>query len=259
MRYLTQVAVLIAGLSAAPAFCSEGSTAAFELYRAGNYEAAIAAGEAANDAEALAVAARAAFAEANLGEKPCLACLQRVEGLARRSLTLDTMHPEGFVYLAAALGYEARIVGNIRAQLARYPDIAKDALDKALSVAPDDAWSLASTGAWHIEVVRGGGSFLARSLYGARIETGEDYFRRAFAADPANPVIRFQYALTVSGYDFSAYRDRAKAQLAAAAMLEPRTAYERAIQKRALRLLDLINANKRAEYLALVDNYQGYP
>ena len=69
----------------------------------------------------------------------------------------------------------------------------------------------------------------------------------------------FQYALTVSGYDFDAYRDRAMMQLTAAAKLEPRTAYEKTIQGRAMRLLDLLNANKRDDYLALVNRYQGYP
>jgi tetratricopeptide (TPR) repeat protein len=259
MGRLVWIAALIGCLSSAPAFSSEASKAAFELYRTGKYEAAIASGETAGDGEALAVAARAAFARANLSDVPCLPCLQRVESLSRHSLMLDTAHPEAFVYLAAALGYEARIVGTLRAQIGYYPDQAKEALDKALAVAPDDAWALASLGAWNIEIVRAGGSLLARAIYGARLDTGEDYFRRAFAADPKNPVIRFQYALTVSGYDFDAYRDRAMAELAAAAKLEPRTAYEKTIQGRAMRLLDLLNANKRDDYLALVSRYQGYP
>ena len=41
--------------------------------------------------------------------------------------------------------------------------------------------------------------------------------------------------------------------------IEPRTTYEGVIKERAQRLLDLIKANKRAEYLALVNRYQGYP
>jgi hypothetical protein len=41
--------------------------------------------------------------------------------------------------------------------------------------------------------------------------------------------------------------------------IEPRTVYEGVIKQRAQRLLDLIKANKRTEYLALVNRYQGYP
>ena len=251
------IACLVAGLLWHPARAAEQTP--FELYRAGNYEAARAAGEAANTAESLAVAARAVFAQANLSESPCLACLKRVEALAGRSIALDATHPEAFVYLAAAVGYEARIVGNIRAQLAHIPETSKQAIDSALAVAPNDAWSLAAAGAWHIEVVRNAGSVLARTLYGARAAVGIDYFQRAFAADPTNLVIRFQYALSLSGYDFAGHAQSAIQALAAATTMEPRTVYESAIRTRAQTLLALIKANKRNEYLALVNRYQGYP
>jgi hypothetical protein len=251
------VAFLVAGLLCGPAIGAEPSP--FELYRAGKYEAAIAAGEAAGDGNGLAVAARAAFAEANLSEKPCLSCLQRVEAFARRSIAKDTTHPEAFVYLAAAVGYEARIVGNIRAQFAHYPDIAKDAIDRALSVAPNDDWSLAAAGAWHIEVVRNGGKVLARAVYGARVDAGLDYFARAFAAEPKNLVIRFQYALSLSGLDFDTYAQQSRQALEAVATIEPRTVYESAIKQRANMLLDLLKAGRRGEYLTLVNRYQGYP
>jgi hypothetical protein len=249
-------AFLVAGLLCSPAMGAEPSP--FELYRAGKYEAAIAAGEAANDGNGLAMAARAAFAEANLSEKPCLSCLQRVEAFARRSIAKDATHPEAFVYLAAAVGYEARIVGNIRAQFAHYPEIAKDAIDHALAVAPNDDWSLAAAGAWHIEVVRNGGSVLARAVYGARVDAGLDYFARAFAAEPKNLVIRFQYALSLSGLDFNTYAQQSRQALEAVATIEPRTVYESAIKQRAKTLLDLLKADRRAEYLNLVNHYQGY-
>jgi hypothetical protein len=233
--------------------------APFDLYKAGRYEDAIKAGEATKTGEGLAVAARAAFAEANLSETPCLPCLQRVESYARRSIALDSTRPEAFIYLAAALGYQARIVGSITAQLRHYPDDAKEAIDHALTVAPNDDWALASAGAWNIEVVRNGGALLARTIYGARVETGKEYFYKAFSAQPNNLVIRFQFALSLSGYDFDANSDVAAAMLDSVRTIEPRTVYEGVIKERALRLLDLIKANKRAEFLALVSRYQGYP
>lgn len=259
MHSFLRAAVVFLSLAVASASAAEGGKSPFELYRSGDYEAAIAAGEAANSGEGLAVAARAAFAEANLSEQPCLACLKRVEGLARRSVKLDAGHPDAFVYLAAALGYEARIIGYVRASLARYPEQAKDAIDRALAVAPDDAWSLAAAGAWHIEIVRNGGSLLARTLYGARFDAGVDYFRRAFAADPQNLVIHLQYVLALSAYDLDANREIVAGELATIASLQPRTEYERVMKERAARLLELLKANRRAEYLALVSRYQGYP
>jgi hypothetical protein len=258
VRGLARIASLIAILACAPARAAE-TTTPFELYRTGKYEEAIKAGEALGTGEGLATAARAAFAEANLSETPCLACLQRVETLARRSIALDTMHPDAFVYVAAAVGYEARIVGNVRAQFSHYPEIAKEMIDHALGVAPNDAWSLAAAGAWHIEVVRNGGALLARAVYGARSDMGIDYFMRAFAADPKNLVIRFQYGLSLAGYDFDRYAKESTAALASVATIEPRTVYEGAIQQRAARLVALIEAKKRGDFLALVNRYQGYP
>jgi len=234
-------------------------SAPFDLYKAGRYEDAIRAGEAAKTGEGLAVAARAAFAEANLSETPCLPCLDRVETYARRSIALDASHPDAFIYLAAALGYKARIVGPLTAQFRRYPEQAREAIDHALSVAPNDDWALAAKGAWHIEVVRNAGELLGRTLYGARVEMGKEYFYKAFAAEPDNLVTRFQFALSLSGYDFEANSGPVTAALDSIRMMEPRTMYEGIIKQRAERLLDLIKANKRSEYLALVNRYQGYP
>jgi tetratricopeptide (TPR) repeat protein len=245
-------------MTCAFALTAESASTPMDLYRSGNYEAAAAAGETEGSGESLAVAARAVLADASLRDAPCMTCLKRAEALARRSIQLDDQHPEAYVYLATALGYEARIVGSLRARFARYPEQAKEAIDRALAVAPNESWSLAAAGTWHIEVVRNGGSLLARALFGARLEIGEDYLRRAVAAEPENLVIRFQRALLLSG-DFDVNRETVASELAAATMTEPRTAYERALKARAARLLDFIHANRRKEYMTLVNRYQGYP
>ena len=82
--------------------------------------------------------------------------------------------------------------------------------------------------------------------------------RRAVAAEPENLVIRLQRALLLSA-QFEANRQIVTSELAAATMTEPRTAYERSLKARAVRLLDLIHANNQEEYMALVNRYQGYP
>lgn len=238
---------------------AQGAAAAFERYRIGDYEGAITTGEAARTGEGLTVAARAAFAEANLRDTPCLPCLKRVEDFARRSIMLDMRHPDAYVYLAAALGYEARIIGYVRATLEKYPEQAKQAVDRALAVAPNDAFSLAALGGWHVEIVRNAGSLMARTLFGARVDAGQDAFRRAFTADPGNLVVRLQYVLAMSAYDLNRFRGQVADQLTAIAMTEPRTAYETAMKQRAARLQELLNANQNREYLALINRYQGYP
>ena len=250
------VAVLASANSTVQA---QDAATAFQHYQMGDYQGAVSIGEAANNGPGLAVAARAAFAEANLGDTPCLSCLQQVETLARRSIMLDATHPEAFVYLAAALGYESRIIGYVRATIEKYPEMAKQAIDHALADDPNDAWSLAALGGWHLEIVRNGGSFIARTLYGARADLGEDAFRRAFAADPGNLVIRLQYVLSASAYDLNRFRNDIVGQLAAIATTAPRTAYEVAMKQRAARLQDLLKSGRNGDFLALIKKYQGYP
>ena len=63
----------------------------------------------------------------------------------------------------------------------------------------------------------------------------------------------------LSGLDLNANREEAVAELSTATMTQPRTAYERALKPRAARLLELIKANRRGEYIALLNRYQGYP
>jgi hypothetical protein len=229
-----------------------------DLYAKGEYPAAMVAGEAQDDADGLATAARAALADANLRDVPCLSCLQHAEALARRAIAKDPSQTESHVYLAVALGYEARIVGVLHARFAHYPEDAKQALDESLAANPNDVWTLASLGGWNIEVVHSGGSLLAKMQYGATLKTGIDYYKRAFAADPGNMIVRFQYALSLSSVAIDTQRAEIAAELKAAAESRPQNAYESAVKLRAGKLFDLLARDRKA-YLALVAQYQGYP
>ena len=141
-------------------------------------------GAAAGNAAGFAIAARAAMADAMMRPEPCLECLKRGEAFARRAIAADPNAPDGHVWLAAALGYEARIVGLIRAKLNDDPGQAKENLDAALKADPDNAYALAALGGWNVEIVRSGGRFLARRLYDASLEQGLNLFDRAVRAAP---------------------------------------------------------------------------
>ena len=231
-----------------------------DLYRQGHYEEAIAAGKETGDGAGFAVAARAALAIATLGDgDPCLECLQRAERLARASIAADPVRPEGHVYLAVSRGSEARIIGMVRAGAAGYADEAKKALQAALAAEPNDPWALAAFGGWNIEIVRNGGAFMAGLVYSASEDDGRAFFARAFAADPGNLVLRFQYALSLSGYDLNGARAEIQDALVRAAAGTPRTAYDRVTKGRAQKLLDLLQAGDDDAYAALVRRYQGFP
>jgi tetratricopeptide (TPR) repeat protein len=229
------------------------------LYATGKYADAQSSGEAQGDAYGYAVAARAVLASALAREHPCLECFQRAEGDARRAIALDPKSANAHVYLAAALGYEGRIEGMMTAKLRAYPEQAKTNLDTALAADRDNAWALAALGAWNIEIVRGGGVTLASWMYGASIESGLGHFERAFKAAPDNPVIRYQYALTLGGYDPATYRDKIADSLTRAIALKPETAFDSFAQGRAEELLAALTANDMATFAKLVRRDQNYP
>jgi len=249
-------AIFVLALWAVPAFALETP---LSLYKAGQFAQAEAAGVAQNDSAGLAIAARAVLAENAMRDQPCLDCLHHAEDLARRAIAADPKIPEGHIYLAAAIGYESRIIGNIAAQSKGYADEAKRELDAALADDPNDAWALAALGSWHIEVVRSAGPTLARWLFGARFDSGRDCYSKAFAAEPTNLVIRYQYALTLAAFNLADYQKDIEAQLAQAAAGTSNSAYETFAKNRARELLDTLKRGDTAAAQRLVRRDQGYP
>jgi hypothetical protein len=192
-------------------------------------------------------------------DDPCLDCLKHAEELARRAIAADPGRPEGHIYLAAAIGYEARIIGDLAAQSKDYANVAKHEIDQALAADPKNAWALAALGSWHIEIVKSAGSTLGRWLFGARFETGQQYYAKAFAVAPANLVIHYQYALALSAYDLDGYRKDVETQLVRATEGTPQSAYDTFARARAQQLLDVLRRGDTDEAKRLVRRDQGYP
>ncbi len=229
-----------------------------ELYEQGNFDAAIAAGLAQKDAAGLALAAHAELAAEAMRAIPCLPCLHRAEMNAWRATQMSSPPADAYLYLAIALGQKGRLQGPVAALGHGYAKNAKIYLDEALSIDPQNAFALAALGAWNIEIVRNGGATLARMMLGANVPDGLANFDRAFALDPGDVALRYQYALTLSGYDLNGYRSRIEAALALAATGKPRGAYEAFAQSRARELLDVLKKNDLDKYDQLVRRDQGY-
>jgi hypothetical protein len=66
-----------------------------------------------------------------------------------------------------------------------------------------------------------------------------------------------QYSLALTSYAFEARRLEIMAVLDAIVRATPQDAYSDAMRERAMRLLDLLNRDKRDEYLALANRYLG--
>ena len=254
-----RVLALAFGLALVAASAAAQATDPMALYKAGDYQGAIRAGVAQNTEAGFDAAARAALAEETLGVSPCLACLKRAEEYARKAIAAGGKSPESYVYLAAALGYEARIVGTLSAGFNGLATDAHDALEKALRVKPEFSWALAGLGSWNIEVVRTGGRMLGSWMYDATFDKGVNYFRRAVAAEPANLVIHFQFALSLASYDLDEQRAAIARELDAAAKGTPTSAYDTEIKRRAAALSSLLAKHEDETVLQLVHKYQGSP
>jgi len=214
---------------------------------------------AARNAAGYATAARAALADATTRPEPCPDCLRRVEILARQAILADPRVAEGHIYLAVAMGYEARIVGPVWARAHNYPGHAKEELDAALAIDPKSPWALGALGGWNVEIVRTGGATLADWLYGASVDKGLAAFAAAFRAAPDNLSVRYQYALSLSGYDADRFRRDIDDSFARIAREKPATAYEALSRARAAELAMLLRSGNRDAFDARVRRYQGYP
>jgi hypothetical protein len=231
----------------------------YEIYAAGRYADAMKAGAAANNAQGFLIAARAALADAQTRPGTCLDCLRRAEDFARKSVAADSRLADAHVYLAVAMGYEARIVGPVWARAHDYPGQAKNELDAALKLDPKDPWALAALGGWHVEIVRTGGDYLANWLYGATADKGLAAFAAAFRAAPDNLSIRYQYALSLAGYDTDRFGREIRDAFTRIAKAKPLTSYDALAKSRAAELAALLAKGDRDSFAAKVRAYQGYP
>ena len=250
---------LMLALAAPSASLAAPAPTPWDLYVAGHYAEAVKTGAAQASAQGYLVAARAMLADATTRPEPCLDCLRKAETLAHSATVVDPRLADAHVYLAVAMGYEARVVGPVWARAHNYPGKAKDELDKALALDPKSPWALGALGGWNVEIVRTGGDHLASWLYGASVDKGLAAFAAAFKSAPDNLSVRYQYALSLSGYDVDRFNREIRDALARVAHDKPATAYEVVARARAIELAALLAKGDRETFKAKVREYQGYP
>ncbi|HVP83602.1 MAG TPA: hypothetical protein VMS78_02665 [Rhizomicrobium sp.] len=232
---------------------------AYDLWSQGKYEDAIKAGLAENNADGLGVAARAAASDMTMHTSPCMDCVKRTEDIARKALAANPKGALPTIYLAAALGYKGRIIGLMAAQNQKLGEQSEQAIEDALAAHPKDAQLIATMGGWHFEVVRVGGSMLARWTYGATMDKGLAFYDQAFKLSPNDILINYQYGLGLAAYDADEYHDKIEAAWKRVIAATPQNAYEEASKKRAAELLALLNGKDKKALEAKLDSYMGIP
>lgn len=255
---MQKLIALLALLVCLDATTAGAAPSALDLYTVGKYEDAMAAGAVQHNADGFVIAARAAMADALARATPCLDCFKRVEQYARNAIAMDPKQSDAHVYVAVALGYQARIVGLVKARDDGDAEAAKKEIDTALAIDPKNALALAALGGWNIEIVRHAGAMLGNMLYGASVSEGQAEFAKAFAVAPDRLVLHFQYALSLSGYDLDDYRGQIEHELTLAEKGIAVTAYDKFTRARAVELMTIFQSGNRKAYDALVRHYQVY-
>ncbi len=213
-----------------------------QLYNEGAFFEAATVGEASGRADGYALAARALLAEARMlpGAVPREQLIQAAVADARRALAENPDHVEGNLQYAVALGVLGRLRGPVSAWLSGYAGEARQAIDRALGVAPGEAWAHAVLGGWHLEIVAAAGDTLALDLLGARRDAGLAAFERARMLAPDNPVIAYEYARSLLRLGLPGEAQRAQELLDESRALPAADAVERWTRRQACALSMLL-------------------
>ncbi|MEM9619874.1 MAG: hypothetical protein AAF936_18115 [Pseudomonadota bacterium] len=242
MRFLLVIAFwagVLCGVHAAPA------PEAIQFFEAGDYDRVLSVADRLGGAENYALAARSLNARAYLemDDSDARKVADRALEYAEAAIGADPEFVEGRLQAAIALAQRGARMAPWRAFFLNLADRARDALDLALALEPENAWALSSSAAWHLEVSRRGGE----GRFGSDPEFGHRQFLAARAADPKNVLIAYECALRLIAYDREEWRADATEALQTAIDQPPRTEFEAAVQTRAVALRQAMREGREAE------------
>jgi hypothetical protein len=255
MKFRVAMLALMATALSTSAFANP----AMDLWSQGKYEDAIKQGLAENSPEGTALAARAAVSDMTAHTTPCAECINRAIDLSRKALAADPKAPIPTLCLAAALSYRGHLIGMMAAQNEKLGEISKQSIDDAIAAHPKDPQLLAALGGWNFEVVRQGGSLLARWTYGATIDKGLQAYSEALKLAPNDILVNYQYGLELAAYDPDEYRDKVEAAWKRVEAAPSTGAYDDMEKKRAGELLALLNDSDKTALKTKLNAYMGIP
>lgn len=159
--------------------------------------------------------------------------------LARKAVLSDPDNADAHLQLARAIGRRAETVGVFEA--AGEAEKIRESTENALRINPKLVSAHLSLGRWHAELVGAMGSFMARTVYGARKEDAIASFERALALAPNAKDVLLQYALGLMALDDFKYQEKARDLLMRSIRLPAKDAYERILNAEAAQALDSLN------------------
>lgn len=207
-------------------------------YAQGRFAEAARVGESLGTSQGFALSAKSLSVHAHYiakeGEKKEL--LEHAVRLAGKAVLSNPHNAEAHLQLARAIGRRAETVGIFEA--AGQAEKIRESTESALRINPELASAHLSLGRWHSELVGAMGSFLARTVYGARKKDAIASFERAVVLAPHEKNVPLQYALGLLALDNVQYREKARNLLTRAIRLPAKDAYERIIHIEAVEVLN---------------------
>lgn len=227
-------------------------------FRDGDFARATQLGRSDGTAQGIALAAGAELVEGKfLASGPRrLIDYQRAERDARRALALDAGAVEGHLALVIALGFIGRQEGSVEALFKRRAGEALEHIRLALALAPGNPWAHALLGGWNLEIVYHAG-LVARPLYGATVADGMAAYAAAFALDPEDSQIAYQYAIELLALGGDTRRDAAARVLSEIVRRQPADAVGRLVRGRALAVSSALAGDDEARLAGLLRDELG--
>jgi len=210
-------------------------------YAQGRFADAARIGESLGTSQGFALSAKSLSVHAHYiakqGEKKEL--LEHAVTLARKAVLSDPDNADAHLQLARATGRRAETVGVFEA--AGQADKIRESTENALRLNPKLAAAHLSLGRWHSELVGAMGSFMARTVYGARKKDAIASFEKALVLAPNAKSVPLQYALGLLALDSFQYREKARNLLTRSIKLPAKDAYERILHTEAVEALNSLN------------------
>ncbi len=165
--------------------------------------------------------------------------LERALKLAEKAVLSDPGNADAHMQLARVIGRRAQTVGILEA--AGEAEKIRESTENALKINPNLLAAHLSLGRWHSGLVGAMGSFMARSVYGARKDDAIASFERALALAPNEKSVLLEYALGLIALDDFRYQKKARELLTRSISLPAKDAYERILHAEAVEALNSLN------------------
>jgi tetratricopeptide (TPR) repeat protein len=202
---------------------------AWRAFHAGEFQRAVEAGlEAGGAAVNAAIKAQSIYANyIDKAEKSRLGLFEEAAGWADERRNVAPNDANAHYLYAYALGRYSQGISVAKALAQGFGGKIKDALTKALKLAPAHADAHAAFGAYQAEVIDKVGGLVAGMTYGAKKDSALEHYQQALKLNPESAISRIEYANGLILLFDKARLDEATKLYEEAARCEPMDAMER--------------------------------